>query len=320
MLVIQPTLVQAQAPQAQPVPLNSLHIVIPGGAGGGWDLTARAVGQSLQLSGLANTVTFENLSGGGGAKGIAHTIAMNRHDWLLVNSTPIVVRTLRNTLPQGWRDLTPVASMIGDYSVFAVRQQSPLQSMADLVDALAQRRLAIGGGSVLGGTDHIVAELLRLRGTAEYPNIKPIKYIPYDAGGKAMAGLLSGEVDVLSSGFGEVVDLMQQGWVRILCVAAPTLGAADNSLPLCNDTIKDLIFVNWRGFFMAPDIPEAEVARVAHTLQALAATPEWQSQLQRYQWVDLNLQPPEFKQLLESQEAMLSGLLRELGFLEDAQP
>ena len=59
---------------------------------------------------------------------------------------------------------------------------------------------------------------------------------------------------------------------------------------------------------------------MAHTLQALAATREWQSQLQRYQWVDLNLQPPEFKQLLESQEATLSGLLRELGFLEEAQP
>ena len=46
------------------------------------------------------------------------------------------------------------------------------------------------------------------------------KYIPYDAGGKAMAGLLSGEIKALSTGFSEAVGLADAGEVKILGVTS----------------------------------------------------------------------------------------------------
>ena len=45
---------------------NEMHFVIPGGQGGGWDLTARTVGQTLQESGLVRRVDYENISGNSG--------------------------------------------------------------------------------------------------------------------------------------------------------------------------------------------------------------------------------------------------------------
>ena len=48
-----------------------------------------------------------------------------------------------------------------------------------------------------------------------------VKYIAYDAGGAAMAGLLSGEIQALSTGFSEAVAMAKAGEVKILGVTAP---------------------------------------------------------------------------------------------------
>ena len=50
--------------------LDSIHFIIPGGAGGGWDGTARGVGEALTESGLVATASYENMSGGGGGVAI----------------------------------------------------------------------------------------------------------------------------------------------------------------------------------------------------------------------------------------------------------
>ena len=46
--------------------VDEIHFLIPGGAGGGWDGTARGVGEALTKSGLVESASYENLSGGGG--------------------------------------------------------------------------------------------------------------------------------------------------------------------------------------------------------------------------------------------------------------
>lgn len=309
------TIVLPSGAQAQGV--SDLHILIPGAAGGGWDRTARGTGESLVRSGLVGRVTFENMSGGGGGKAMAHLIEIKRPTTLMVNSTPIVVRALRGVFPQSFRDLAPIASIIGDFSVLAVRVESNHRTLADLIQSLREnpRRVPIAGGSVYGGTDHIVAAMLA-QGIGVDP--KQIKYIPYDAGGKAMVGLLSGEVDALASGFGEVVDLVEQGRVRLLCIAAEkrlnTPIAAE--IPTCIEAgAKDLTFVNWRGFFAAKETPNEQLATYRRILGALLRTDAWAQVRNRYGWVDLYRPGLEFEHLLNDQEARLTTLLTDLEML-----
>ena len=95
--------------------IDSIHFLIPGGAGGGWDGTARGTGEALTRAGIVGTATYENMSGGGG-KAIGWLIenAKSNHGTLMVNSTPIVFRSLTKVSPQNFRDLTLVAGTIGD--------------------------------------------------------------------------------------------------------------------------------------------------------------------------------------------------------------
>ena len=91
--------------------LDEVHFLIPGGAGGGWDGTARGTGEALTNSGLVGSASYENMSGGGGGVAIAHLIenADSLGNTMMVNSTPIVIRSLTGVFPQSFRDLTLVA-------------------------------------------------------------------------------------------------------------------------------------------------------------------------------------------------------------------
>ena len=79
--------------------LNSLSD--SGGAGGGWDGTARGTGEALTKSGLVGSASYENMSGGGGGKAIGYLIenAASNHGTLMVNSTPIVIVHLQAFSP-----------------------------------------------------------------------------------------------------------------------------------------------------------------------------------------------------------------------------
>ena len=51
--------------------VEKLHFLIGGGAGGGWDGTARGTGEALTKAGMLKSASFENMSGGGGGKALA---------------------------------------------------------------------------------------------------------------------------------------------------------------------------------------------------------------------------------------------------------
>ena len=296
--------------------VDSIHFLIPGGAGGGWDGTARGTGEALTAAGLVGSASYENMSGGGGGKAIGYLIenADSQHGTLMVNSTPIVIRSLTGVFPHNFRDLTLVSGTIGDYAALVVSKDSPINSMADLIaayDADASGT-AIGGGSVPGGMDHLVAAMVMEAAGKDALNVK---YIPYDAGGKAMAALLSGEIKALSTGFSEAVALAQAGEVKIIGVTSDERVDAYADAPTMMEQGIDTTFVNWRGFFAAPGLPADKLAMYQDAIAKMYDTPEWEAVRARNGWVNIHNSGDDFKTFLESQEKVIGDLMKKLGFL-----
>ncbi|WP_117235419.1 tripartite tricarboxylate transporter substrate binding protein [Vibrio maerlii] len=297
--------------------IDKIHFLIPGGAGGGWDMTARGTGDVLVKEDIVENVSFQNLSGGGGGKAIAHLIetAERQEDTLMVNSTPIVVRSLTGVFPQSFRDLTPVAATIADYGAIVTSADSPYNSWEEVVADFKDnpRKVKIAGGSARGSMDHLVVAAA-FKG--EGYDAKQVRYIAYDAGGKAMAALLSGETQLLSTGLGEVLEMSKSGQVKILAVTAPERLEAAPDIPTLVENGNDTIFANWRGFFAAPGTPQEKIDEWNQALTKMYGTDQWQVVRDRNGWIDNYKADKDFYTFLEEQETQMGNLMRELGFLK----
>jgi len=298
-----------------PLAAERLHLVIPAGPGGGLDATARALGNTLTDSQLLQGVSYENRTGGGGGKAMAYFVnsGASLDDTLLVNSAPLIVRSLQGLFPHSYRDLTPIGGLIADPGVIAVRANSPLSSWGDVVAALgdSRKRLFVGGGSVKGSLDHITLSLL-----AQADGIDPrkIRYLAYDGGAKALLALMSGEVDVLVSGLGETLAAHQAGTIRILGVTADS-GYQTAGITSFRDQNVDVVFYNWRGVFAPGDIEPTDKKRLVELLTEAVATPTWQQQLDRYGWQPKFLPDQLFVEYLQEQERQLQEIMTDLGLV-----
>jgi putative tricarboxylic transport membrane protein len=296
---------------------EEVHFLIPGGAGGGWDGTARGVGKALVDSGLLKHASFENMSGGGGGKALNHLIstAKRQQGTLLVNSTPIIIRSLQGVFPQSFRDTVPVAAVIADYAAFVVPKDSKFQSWKEVIAAFEKdpTSVKIAGGSVKGGMDHLVPAM-----AIEAAGGDPLKlvYVPYDAGGKAMAGLLAGDTQVLSTGFSEAVGLARQDEVRILVVTSEERLPQAPEVPTLKELGYDVSFANWRGFFGPPGLPKEKAEGYQAMLDKMYQTKEWEEIRKNRGWQNLYKPGDQFVTFLENQEKAIGDMMKKLGFLK----
>ncbi|EAS84100.1 putative tricarboxylic transport TctC [Candidatus Pelagibacter ubique HTCC1002] len=301
------------------IAMDKIHFVIGGGAGGGWDGTARGTGEALTKSGMLKSASFENMSGGGGGKALAFMINTQPKNTILVQSTPLVLRSI--TRHEGYvtgsgvlsyKDVTPIAGVIGDYGAIAVAKDSPYKNFKDVVDAYKKNPSSIkmAGGSVRGSMDHLIGALA-FQAAGANPN--DVAYIPYDAGGKALAGLLSGETQIISTGLGELMGARDQ--VRIIGITAPSRVADAPDAPTLKEQGYDVQFVNWRGFFGPPNMSNKDKKALSTMLGKVMETPEWEAVRKRNAWVNIYNSDKDFVKFLEKQTVEMTALMKKLGVI-----
>ena len=299
--------------------VDKLHFVIGGGAGGGWDGTARGTGEALTKAGMLKSASFENMSGGGGGKALAFMINTKPANTVLVQSTPLVLRSI--TRHKGYvsgsgtlsyKDVVPIAGVIGDYGAIAVAKNSPYKNFKDVVDAYKKNPSSIkmAGGSVRGSMDHLIGALA-FQAAGANPN--DVAYIPYDAGGKALAGLLSGETQIISTGLGELMGARDQ--VRIIGITAPSRVADAPDAPTLKEQGYDVQFVNWRGFFGPPNMSNKDKKALSKMLGKVMKTPEWEAVRKRNAWVNIYNSDKDFVKFLEKQTVEMTALMKKLGVI-----
>ena len=302
--------------------IDKLHFVIGGGAGGGWDGTARGTGEALTKAGFLNSASFENMSGGGGGKALSYMINTKPSDTILVQSTPLVLRSItrhsgyvdkKNAAKvTSYKDVVPIAGVIGDYGAIVAAKNSPYKNFKDVVDAYKKnpKSVKMAGGSVRGSMDHLIGALAFQEAGA---NPNDVVYVPYDAGGKALAGLLSGETQILSTGLGEVMGARDQ--VRIIGITAPKRVGDAPEVPTLKEQGYDVQFVNWRGFFAPKSMPSSDVKKIEKMLGDVQKTPEWEAVRKRNAWVNIYNPGSKFDSFLKGQTKEMTKLMKKLGVI-----
>lgn len=298
-------------------PRGALDFVAPGGAGGGWDLTIRTTANVLADSGLvAAPMPVRNNPGAGGSVHLASLQERPDADNIItVYSPPLILTQLAGTSEFGYQDVTPLARLIADYAVFVVREDSPYRTLGDVMAALESdiKSVKIGGTSSAGSMDHL--QFLIMARAAGIDGLRDIDYVSFDDGGSAM--VMGGHIDIFSTGLSEVRGLIESGDLRALAQSAPhRVGTGVVAeIPTAQEQGIDATFVNWRGLFGPPAMPDYAVQYWRDTLAQMVQTSEWGDARQTNGWDDAYMDGPEFGAFLAEVDTEYRTILAEIGML-----
>ncbi|MFF2509000.1 Bug family tripartite tricarboxylate transporter substrate binding protein [Streptomyces sp. NPDC058067] len=295
-------------------PVEGLRILVPNTPGGGYDTTARTAARVMEEARIASDVQVFNVPGAGGAVGLQRVVNERGNGRLALQMGLGVVGTshvsgARVTVAR----TTPLARLIEEAGAVVVREDSPYRTVEDLVAAWRKdpAGLRVGGGSSPGGPDHLLPMEL-----AKAVGIDPTKvdYGAYDGGGgELLPALLDGKVAFATTGFGEFLDQIQAGRLRVLAVTSARPVHALPGVPTLKASGIDLVFDNWRGIVAPPGISAADRKTWIDALTALHDSGRWQAELTRHGWSDAFLTGDAFAAYLSRQDRTVADLVARLG-------
>jgi tripartite-type tricarboxylate transporter receptor subunit TctC len=301
----------AGAAWAQPGwPQKPLRLIVPFPPGGGTDMTSRLIAEKL-TSGSGWTVVIDNRAGAAGNIGLdavaksapdGYTIGMGQASNLAINPS------LYAKMPYDpLKDFVPIVEISAQPVVLVVRQDSPLHTLADFIQAAKARPGAYAIAQAGSGTvGHLAGELLTRRA-----GIQALQ-VPYKGAGPAMTDLLGGQVGLY---FGNSVSVMSQltaGKVRALCVTSAQRLPALPAVPtVAEQGYPGFEASTWLGLVGPAGMPAEVVTRINAEVVKLLARKDVQDKLAFEGSMVVTGTPAQFGEFIRAEHAKWGALIRE---------
>src|SRR5690349_4313055 len=267
-------LAAATLAQADWAPTKTVDIIVHTGPGGGSDLLARAVATMIEKEKLSpvrmQVINKPDVNGAVAAAAIhekkddPHTIGFITSVWI---AGPLTSSEAKITV----HDLKPIAQLMLEPAVFAVRADSPYKTLKDFIEAAKAKpgQLKQSGGSVTS-RDNIVRQSLQHATGAKWA------FVSFQGGGERLAALLGGHVDIMVIEPQEAGEQVRAGKLRVLAQLT------DKRLPGYPDvpTLKEAGFdvtttPQIRAVVAPPQQPAEASAYWERTFDALRKTESW---------------------------------------------
>lgn len=299
------------------VPDKPVELITSSAAGGSNDQIARVMQRIIQDGKLSPT-PISVINKHGGNQTIAPTYlnmqAGNPHYLLLANPT-LVGNHILGRLKIHSTDLSPIALLLTENSVFSVRKDSPFKSMKEVFDKLRADPKALTIGTVaLSGPNHLaLCQAAKVSGV----DPKKLKTVIFKTNAESMTAMVGGHIDLVSSSISSARAQIEAGNARVLAVASEKrMGGKFSSIPTLRDQGIDASVASWRGVFGPKGLSREQVAYWEEVLERMVATADWQKNLESHSWSDQFLRGEAFAKYLEKDYAITGALMQELGLVK----
>ena len=299
-------------------PERAIEVIAPTSPGAGLDTFSRLVARLLVDAKLIDVAaTVVNKPGGGGAVGAAY---LNQHPgdghFLVLTNPPLLTNHIMGRTKIAYTDLTPLALVTVESTMFAVRAESPIKTAKELFDRLKSdpASVSVGISSAAGNHNHIaVAQLVKALGA----NPKAIRAVIYSGSGEAMTAMLGGHLDYINTSPSALSPHFKAGRIRILAVTSEQrLGGPFASIPTCKELGSDVVASGWRVIAGARGMSDAQVSYWDAVFARLVKLPEWKQQLDQTQVENVYMNASGTKKLLDAEHAKYRSLLGDLGLAQ----
>lgn len=255
-------------------PSKPVNMVVPFPPGGVADTVGRPVADAMARH-LNQPVVVVNRGGAGGAIGMAQVAKAtpDGYNILMALSSIVVLPEADKILGRApmfeLSQLMPIARMTADPTVLVVRADSPWKTYAEFIaHAKANPGQITFGSSGNYGTMHVPMEQLKAT-TGSF-----MLHVPYTGAGPAILGMLSGQVDALSTGPASVVGQIKAGKVRALAHWGEGRLALLPDVPSFKELGVPISYSQWSGIFVPAGTPAAVVNKLREAARAASQDPK----------------------------------------------
>lgn len=295
-------------------PERAVEMTVPSGPGGSNDVAGRVIQKifdDLKLLGVPSSVV--NRAGGGHT--IAYTYVQQKagdpHS-IGIMSTPIVMNFVEGRTPMSHKDVTPIAYMITEPMVAAVRADSPIKTGQDLLNALKKDPNSVA--IALTSVGHRVSVGLPMQKAGV--DSKGVRVVVFKSGGETTTAVLGGHADVVVTSISSLVPHQTAGRLRGIAVSSDQrLGGPVASIP----TWKELGYQSsgsWKGIVAPPGLTPAQVAFWEQVAQKTAQSREIAEYAEKNQWLVEYKNAAETRKWMDEEAARLKEVLTALGLVK----
>jgi len=252
-------------------PSRPVRVILPFGAGGVADVTARLVAQELSKK-LGQNFVIENNPGAGGITAARMALSGGKDGYtlaLLTNGTAISV-PLFNHLPfDPLKSFAPI-STIGYFSaVFAVDAASPFHTLADFLKADREKPGAINVGTInVGSTQNLTVELFKSMANAKFV------IVPFRGSPDVVVALLRGDVQMDVDFYAAIKPSLDNGKMRALATSGPKRSPELPNVPTVQEAgVAGFDVVAWNGLYAPTGTPKEIIDTLNAALHEVLADP-----------------------------------------------
>jgi len=294
-------------------PERNVELIVPGGAGGGQDRTARIMQKVMQEGLVPTSVSVVNRAGGGSniAYVYLNQFAGDGH-YLASATATLLTNHILGTSPLNYTHFTPVSVLYGEYIGFAVNADGPFKSGKDIIARMksAPESVSFAFGTSAGNANHIgIALALKAAGI----DASKMKAVVFKASIEATNALMGGHVDAVATPISTYLPVLGTGKLRIVAIAAPQrVGGKFADVPTWKEQGYDVVMPSFRMFIGAKGLTAAQLRYWDGVFAKLAASEDWKKELAANEWQDSYMTSAQSLRFLDARYTEYQKILTEL--------
>jgi len=297
-------------------PNRPVKLVVPYGPGSSPDVIARIISEKLAPR-LGQPVIIENRVGAGGNTGTGAVAKAAGDGYTFVISTngPLVYNTVlyKKLSYDPFTELRPVVLAGGQSNVCAVRSDTGINTLTDLVNAMRSKPGQFNFSSTgIGSLSQLGVELLKVK-TDTFA-----VHIPYVSSPLAIMAVLQGDVQFACVPAVAVLPQVKAGKMRALAVSTAKRSQFLPDVP----TIKEAGFtgienVAWMAVMAPASTPSDIVQRVNQEINAILAMPDVKEKLYGQYMEPIGGTESELKSFMLQELRVMSPVIKRTGVTID---
>lgn len=293
-------------------PDRPITLIVPWGAGGGTDATARIIGSLLEKE-LGAPINVVNRTGGSGVVGHA-AIASAPPDGYTIGMVTVEIGMMHW---QGLTELsgvsyTPIGLVNADPSGIEVRADSPYKTVNDLVVAIkANPGKFKASGTGQGGIWH-----LAIAGMLQDLKVDPasVPWVPSNGAAPGLQDMVAGGVEIAPVSLPEARSLIDAGKVRSLAILADKRAALYPNVPTLKEaTGSNWTMAAWRGIATPKGIPAEARDKLVAAIKKIVASKEYNEFMTQRGFGVIYEGPDEFAKFMAKSDSDLGATMKSVG-------